>query len=183
MDSLGGYVATGVVSLLVGLALRSLEPKIKIVWWSPHRFLFKIPIQSNPPANLFTHAITVQNLGRKSAEWVEIVHKTKPDFFMLEPALNYKETQNPSGEHVIKIESLGPREFFTVEFLSYTAIAELLFIRTEVGHAQFITIQPQRSFPRWVQRTLSTITVIGLGFVVYWLLRVSLFIGHGIGIL
>ncbi len=36
MDSLTGYVATGLVMLIVGLLLRELEPKVKVVWWSPH---------------------------------------------------------------------------------------------------------------------------------------------------
>jgi hypothetical protein len=57
MDSLTGYVATGLVMLIVGLLLRELEPKVKVVWWSPHQFQFQLP---QPPNILLTHAITIQ---------------------------------------------------------------------------------------------------------------------------
>ncbi len=57
MDSLTGYVATGLVMLIVGLLLRELEPKVKVVWWSPHQFRFELP---QPPNILLTHAITIQ---------------------------------------------------------------------------------------------------------------------------
>lgn len=180
MESLAGYIATGVVSLLVGLALRSLEPKVKILWWSPHQFLFQL---TQPNLSLLTHAITIQNIGRKAAEGVEIVHKKRPDFFKLQPALDYAEDTTPAGEHIIRVGSLGPKEFFTIEMLSYVSIPELLFIRSEAGHAQVIQIQPQRIFPRWLNYLFLVLQVIGFGFVIYWLLRMGIFLLRGVGAL
>lgn len=177
MDPLAGYVATGVVSLAVGLALRALEPKVKIVWWSPHQFLFQL---KQPQVALLTHAITIQNIGRKTAEGVEIVHKSRPDFFKLQPALDYEESTTPAGEHVVRVKSLGPKEFFTIEFLSYATLPELQFIRSAAGHAQPIQIQPQRVFPRWWNALAALMFLIGVGFVVYWLLRAGLFLFKGI---
>jgi len=75
MDSLTGYVATGLDMLIVGLLLRELEPRVKVVWWSPHQFQFQLP---QPPNILLTHAITIQNIGRKKAEGIEIVHTSNP---------------------------------------------------------------------------------------------------------
>ncbi len=179
MDSLAGYVVTGVISLAVGIALRALEPKVKIVWWNPHQFLFNL----NPTLALFTHAMTIQNIGRKSAEGVEIGHKKRPDFFKLQPALDYEESATPSGEHIIRVKSLGPNEFFTVEFLSHTTLPELLFIRSTAGHAQFIQIQPQRVFPRWWNSFATLMFLIGLGFIIYWLLKAGIFILSGMGVI
>jgi hypothetical protein len=89
MDALATHVVTAVLSLAVGLALRVLEPKVRIVWWGAHQFLFQVPtlIPDGPPqqVHLLTHALTIQNLGRKEAEWVEIVHRARPDFFKLQP--------------------------------------------------------------------------------------------------
>jgi len=65
VSDLAGYVATGVVSLGVGLLLRYLEPEVRLVWWSPHNFVFNL---KDPPVVLQTNSITIQNLGRKSAE-------------------------------------------------------------------------------------------------------------------
>lgn len=107
MESLGTYVATGVVSFAVGLALRALEPKVRLVWWSPHQFLFQLQLQQ--PVALLTHAITIQNLGRKEAKDVEVVHKTRPDFFKLQPALDHVETTTLAGEHIVRVRTLGPK--------------------------------------------------------------------------
>ena len=182
MDNLAAYVATGVVSLLVGLLLRSLEPKVKIVWWRSHDFLFNLA-KLNPPVVLLTQAITIQNIGRKSSESIEIVHKQPPDFFKLQPALDYEEDTTPSGEHIVRVTSLGPRESFTIEFLAYVTAPTLLFVRSKEGHAQEIRIQPQRIFPRWFIAIVRLLLLIGLGFVVYWLLRVAIFILKGVGVL
>jgi hypothetical protein len=181
MDSLASYVATGVVSLIVGLALRELEPKVKIVWWGAHQFLFEIPEPRR--IDLLTQAITIQNIGRKSAEDVEIVHKRQPDFFKLWPALDYEESTTPAGEHVVRVKSLGPKEFFTIEFLSYATRPELQLIRSKAGQATLIPIQFQRVLPRWLRTISIGLLFIGLGFVVYWLLRAGVFILRGIGVL
>ncbi len=180
MLNIAGYVATGIVSVIVGLLLRHLEPKSKVVGWSPHRFLFNLV---DPPIILFTHAHTVQNIGRKAAEDIEIFHRSRPDFFKLEPALNYEEYITPAGEHVVKIPNLGPKEFFTIEFLTYKAayLPELLYIRTKDGQSEFIAIQPQRIFPRWFRYLVALFIWIGIGFSVYWLIS-AIDVSKGIGI-
>jgi hypothetical protein len=82
MAEISGYIATGIISLIVGLLLRQLEPKSKIVYWSPHNFLFELQKEQ---VVLQTNSLTVQNIGRKPAEDIEIIHKQKPDFFQLFP--------------------------------------------------------------------------------------------------
>jgi hypothetical protein len=174
MDTLAGYVATGIVSLAVGLLLRELEPKVKIVCWSPHRFAFTVPQQPpQPPLNIITHAIAVRNAGRKPAENIEITHRRKPDLFQLQPPLEYEEVTLPSGEHTIRVKSLGPRELFVVQFLSNAAMPELRYIRSSAGPAQQIHLALQRRRPRWQVRALWALILIGGGFVIYWLLRIA----------
>ena len=58
MDNLIGYIATGVVALIVGILLRYyFEPKSKLVWWTPHSFLFEL---RDPTMFLYTHAHTIR---------------------------------------------------------------------------------------------------------------------------
>lgn len=173
MDNLLSNVITGVTTFGIGYALKYLGPKSRLVWWSPHRFLFNL---QNPKVNILTHAITIQNLGRKAALNVEVVHKTKPDFFKLEPALDYAEDFTPAQEHVVRVESLAPKEFFSIEFLSHVTLPELLYIKSDDGHAQFITIQPQQILPRWKLLVLQLLLLVGLGFCAYWLTRALVFI-------
>src|SRR3990170_8417221 len=114
MEGLAGYVATGIVSLAVGLLLRNLEPKGKVVYWSPHTFVFDVPY---PKVILKTDSVTIQNIGRREAEDVEVVFKSRPDFFKLQPSISFSEHKNPDGEFILRVPALGPKEFFTLQIL------------------------------------------------------------------
>jgi hypothetical protein len=139
-------------------AVQYVAPKIKIVYWLSS-FLYNIPNnQLNPgqaiapaagppqppPVNvhMLSQSVSIQNLGRQPAQWVEVVHKNKPDFFQLNPPLNYTESQTQTGEHILRVESLAPKEWFTIQFLSFTRAAELAYIRSEAGHATLIPWVP-----------------------------------------
>src|SRR6266850_5663939 len=112
MADLTGYVATGVISLAVGWLLKYIEPKSKLLYWFPHNFLFHL---KNENVALQTNALTIQNVGRRPAENVEIVHKQRPDFFQLAPAMPFAEETTANGEHVIRVATLGPKEVFTLQ--------------------------------------------------------------------
>ncbi|MGA2412470.1 MAG: hypothetical protein ABSG46_19050 [Candidatus Binataceae bacterium] len=182
MNELAGYVLTGIVSLAVGLLLQELRPKVKLVFWVPHTFWFQIPLpegSDTASAALLTHAITIQNVGRKSAEGVEIVLRTKPDFFKLQPAMDYTESTTPAGEHLIRVKSLGPREFFTVEFLSYASHPAPLSIRSTAGLGREIPVQTNQSYSPWLGRFSWLFLLSGIGLWIYWLARVAVFVVMG----
>lgn len=172
MENLIPYLVTGLVSLAVGYLLKYVEPKSRVVWWSPHSFLFTLqPVPEQPQLSLFTHALTIQNLGRKPAERIEIVHRSRPDHFKLEPALDFDEDFTPDKEHIIRVPSLASKDFFSIEFLSYATLPDLLYIRSKDGPAKRIPIQTQRVFPRSIQIISAIFTLIGFGFTLYWLIR------------
>lgn len=105
MDELVGYVATGTVALAVGIMLTYLQPRAKVVYWSPHSFLFDLT-QHN--VQLQTDALTVQNIGRRTAEGIELVMDSRPDFFQFSPAVPYDEfTQE--GSFVLAYLRSAPR--------------------------------------------------------------------------
>ena len=179
MAELSGYVATGIVSLAVGLLLRYLEAKARIVYWSPHNFFFELKKEN---VVLQTNSLTIQNIGRKPSENIEIVHKQKPDFFQLAPSVPYEEETTSNGEHVIRIKILGPKEFFMLQLLSYRTVPVLLNIRSKDGPAQAIQIKPQRIFPRWFRVFSGVLFFVGLGFAIYWGIKAVIFISKSIGI-
>ena len=179
MEGLAGYIATGVVSLVVGLLLRNVEPRAKVVYWSPHSFFFEVP---NPKVVLKTDSVTVQNTGRREAEDVEVVFKSRPDFFKLNPSISYSEEKNPDGEFIIKVPALGPKEFFTLQILSFATLPNIQNIRSKAGPAAFIQVQLQRQFSRLVLVLLGALMVVGFGFSIYWLVQAVAFISKSIGI-
>jgi hypothetical protein len=179
MTDITGYIATGVVSLIVGILTRYLEPKSRIVYWSPHNFLFEL---KDPPVLLQTNSLTIQNLGGKSAENIEIIHKVKPDFFQLSPPISFVEETNTKGEHIIRINSLGSKEFITLQLLSYKTAPILLNVRSKEGAAELIQIQLQRVFSAWIRVLFIFLEFVGAGFLVYWLIKAVIFISKSIGI-
>jgi len=179
MAELSGYIATGIVSLVVGLLLRYIEAKAKIVYWFPHNFFFELKKEN---VVLQTNSLTVQNTGRRPAENIEIIHKQKPDFFQLAPSIPYEEETTSNGEHVLRVKTLGPKEFFMLQLLSYKTVPVLLNVRSKEGPAKTIQIQPQKIFPLWFQWVSAGLFFIGLGFAIYWCIKAIIFISNNIGI-
>lgn len=180
MEQLGGYVATGVVMLAVGLLLRELAPKVKVVWWPAHGFTYNLS-DLTPPAVLRSDAYTIQNIGRRQAEFIEVAFKSKPDHFSLDPSLDYETSTTPSGDYVIQITSLGPKEFFTIQILSYATLPQPLYIRSEAGHARQLPVHWVRWHPQWVIWMIGVFTISGFGFLTYWAIKAIHFVLKGVG--
>lgn len=70
MESVWGYAATGVIAFFVGYALDRFKPQGKLVFWSPHNFIVNL---RNENVVLQTNSITVQNVGSKTAQNVEVI--------------------------------------------------------------------------------------------------------------
>jgi len=198
MNSLAGYLATICVTVIATYLSQFLRPKVKILYWLPHRFMYSIPSNQlnpvpggtqiispdgtvlTPPAApptylLLTQALTIQNFGREPAEWVEIAYRQKPDFFQLHPALNYTETTAPSGEHILRVRSLAPKEYFTIQILGYTHMPELAFVRSPAGHASLMPWMTVRKYPRWVYALMRLTMIIGIALCAYWIIKGGLF--------
>jgi len=175
-----GYIATGLVSLIVGLFLERLKGKPRLLYWLPGSFLFQL---KNPNVALRTDSLTIQNVGRHPATNVEIVHKARPDHFQFSTAIDFTESSTPTGEHIIKIASLGPKEFVNLQLMSHTNPAVILNVRCAEGPGQLIQVHLQRFLPRWRQVIAGTLMLIGAGFCLYWVLASVLYLSHAIGLL
>jgi hypothetical protein len=178
MDTLGGYIATIVVSLLTGYFAQFLQLRSKLLCWSPHNFFFNLKKEG---VVLQTNSLTLQNVGRRPAEEVEIIHKERPDFFELHPSVEHQETTNPNGEHLIKIKSLGPKEWVVLQTLSYKTPPVLNNVRWKHGQAKWVQIQPQRVWPQWIYVGLNVLLLVGAGSIIYWLLRAAIYIAGQLG--
>jgi len=173
------YILTGFISFAFSLILKYVGPKSRLVWWQPHLFEFIVPLEEEglQPLRLLTQSITIQNLGTAPTNNIEIAHKTKPDFFKLQPPLDYEESEVKDGSaFIVKIKSLAPNEFFTVEFLTYKQFSELLYIRSEWGHAKLIPVQPSRIYPTWHRVILMIFIGAGVISVSYFLIQFIFFL-------
>lgn len=179
MTGLTGYILTGLVSLVVGVLLKYFEARARVVFWAANPVLFNL---RNENVVLQTNALNVQNLGRQSAEDVEIVHKTKPDFFQFSPPLAFEEVTTANGEHVIRVKSLGPKEWFTLQIMSYKTIPILLYVRSKAGAATPIQVRFQKYVRPWGLAIIWFLLLVGFGFTAYWLVQAFVFISKSVGL-
>jgi hypothetical protein len=168
MDTIAGYVATIVVSLLSGYLAQFLQPRSRLIFWSPHNFFFNL---KNEGVVLQTNSLTVQNSGRQPAEDVEIIHKQRPDFFELFPSMQYEEHTNPNGEHIIRLKSLGPKEWVLVQLLSHKTPPVISNVRWKHGKGKWVQIQPRRVYPKWFQVLMNSLVLVGIGTIVYLVIQ------------
>lgn len=181
MSQFVGYLATGLISLVVGLLLQRAKDKPRLLYWIPGSFIFEL---TQPQKfSLRTDSLTIQNVGRESAENIEIIHKVRPDHFQFSTAVSYREETLASGEHIIHIPRVGPREFVNIQLLSYTAMPVLLNIRSSEGPARQISVYLQRAFPLYVQYFAAFLILLGLGFLLYWIGAAVIYLTKAIGIL
>jgi hypothetical protein len=179
MGQLIGYIATGIVSLIVGLLLQRFQSKPKLLYWLPGSFLFEL---KEPKVKIRTDSLTIQNVGRESATNVEIVHKNRPEHFHFSTPISFTEETNPNGEHIIKIPSLGPKEFVNIQLLSLVQAPIILNVRSTDGPAQLIQVRLQRMFSKWFNALIGGLLLIGFGFAIYWIIRSVIFLSASIGI-
>ena len=168
------YAGAAAVMLIVGFFLRELKQKWGLVWWNFHQFIFELDF--DPPVKLLIYAITVHNVARTPARDIEIIHNTRPDYFKLEPALDYVDYVKPSGDHVLCVKSLGSKEFVTVQFLNHVTSAQLRTIKSEAGPAREIDILTQRVYRSWWSGFPALIFVITAGALTYWLVKIGIHI-------
>ncbi|PMS17834.1 hypothetical protein C0Z18_18480 [Trinickia dabaoshanensis] len=130
-----------------------------------------------------TSTLTVQNLGRKVAENVEIIHQQKPDHFQLFPQRNYSETTAPDGTHVVMIETLARREVIQMQVLSYARAPSLVTVRSKDGPGRNVPFQIYPQLPRSVLYAIQVIMLIGAMMTLYWFVRAALFLSRANGML
>ena len=176
MDPILKYIVTGIVSLTVGLLLQRFQAKSNLKYFLPGTFVFDVP---DPKISIRTDSLTIQNLGRKSAQGIEIIHKEKPDHFQFSQAIAFEEEYAPNGNHITKIANLGPKEFINIQYLSHIKEPILLNVRSEDGPAKLIQVQFQRLYPQWFNVGAIGLFLVGFGTVLYGLVKLGIkFYGH-----
>ena len=91
-------------------------------------------------------------------------------------SLPYEEKTITNGEHVIRVKTLGPKEFFMLQLLSYKTAPAVLYVRSKDGPAEEIQIRPQKIFPLWFQVISGGLFCVGLGFAILLVIKAIMFI-------
>lgn len=182
-DPLVGTAVGTVLGFLGGWALKYVGPKSQVVFWYPHNSFFQVP---QPGArgttfNVLTSSVTVQNLGRRPARNVELMYDRQPDHFTVSPPRPWTDRTTPQGQHLITMATLGHNEWFTVEVLGFANLAALVHIRSDDGEGRLVPVMQQRIYPSWAQQVFVGCFLIGVGVLLYWILRGLRALAHVLG--
>ncbi|MGN8061244.1 hypothetical protein ACTJK4_06245 [Ralstonia sp. 22111] len=197
-DKLLGYIIAGIIGFIFWLIQQRLEAKPKLTIRFPHWFEYKVPITNNqvaqanggapvqgqPPPNILTfqtNTLVIENLGRRAAEDVEIIHQRKPDHFQFSGSVVYEEDERSNGTHIIRLASIGPKEIVTLNIFAYANQPILGGVRSKDGPALNIPTKTIRAWPNWVNMGLGLAALLGLFYVFYWLVRAFIFISRANG--
>ena len=160
------------LTITTTVVMRIIQPRPKVVWGTSHQFSFRVP-RTNPPGGEFllhTQTVFLQNVGFGPAEDVEVILNYKPENFSLWPQLNYSTESNPEQRFIIKIASLGRREFTTVEMLHTTGeMPSTLRVRTSRGECKQVPMVPMQLFPRWFRIAIIVLFFMGIFTAFEWL--------------
>ncbi len=174
MTPIDGYILPILTSILAGYLLTYLQPKARIYYWSPHFFRFRLPNENN--IEIQTDSLTIQNMGRKSAEDIEIILTHRPDHFQFQPPLEYSEELR-ADSFIIKLTRLVPKEYITLQLLNYRTSTPLLqTIRFSSGIAKNMPFQINRVFSKWLYSAMWILLLLGTYFSILKLVQLTYFI-------
>lgn len=127
------------VTALTALARRIATAKPNVKWGIFHGFTFTVRNQNDGKfQNIQTTSIFIQNIGRATADGIEVHFNYKPEHLQIWPTINYDTQTNPEGRYTVKIENIAPRESLSIEMLSLVNLPIVLRVRTKNHEAKCV---------------------------------------------
>jgi hypothetical protein len=160
-------------SVMTAWVIRALQPRARVVFYVPYESTFHIPQQNNPAFSVKTRALRIENIGRDTAEDVEVHHAFPPEHFKIVPTMANQVTVTPQNTHVITVPSLAPSEGFWIEMITANILPVLSNVRSRSGPARVVHIRIQRQFPKWFNVTAGGLFLLGLATLFYILLTIG----------
>ena len=93
----------------------------------------------------------------------------KPTDFKLTPILNYEESHTNNGKYIIKINTLGHQEYFTIQLFDYNDYdySLLSHVRSNAGPGKRINLLPQYMESPKFYDIIGFLAISGIGLWVF----------------
>ena len=160
------------VLLTAALAIigKILQPKAKVVWGVGHQFCHNVPQNGGGSLLIHSRNIFIKNVGKNTANDVEIHFGFKPEHFQIWPPCNYIESIFPDNHFMVKLNHLGKKEYLNIELLQGNVAPPLVLkLRTVDGDCKQVQIAPQQIFPWWFNAIIIGVFALGIYKVFEWI--------------
>lgn len=169
-------IAVPLTTLVLGKYLdRWITKRSKLIIFLGHASSFTM--RGENPSTFNTHHIVIRNVGRVSANNVRIGHFVLPDHFQLYPPIPHTVVRIEGGIAEIVIPKFVPEEQVTI---SYLYAPPLLwnqihaYTKSDEGFAKLLNVLPTPQYPKWVSRTIWTLSFVGLAALIYLVVELIL---------
>ena len=118
-----------------------------------------------------TASIRVINIGRETANKVELAFNWKPQHLNLWPVRHYESKCDQDSRHILIFDNLSPKEEIGIEIMSINAdLPALIQVRSAECQAKNVPMMWIAYEAPWKKAITSAFRFLGLGALVYWLL-------------
>lgn len=179
LQAYGKEIVALLVPVIGWLINGSQRAKPKLVRGVRHSFVFLIPnplldangVQIAPKQTIKTASIVVTNLGKKTANNVEVVFNWKPPFINIWPNRDFGEKELADHRYIVTFQSLSPGESVGFEILSINEeLPQIVNTRCDEGVAKEVPLQSQRVFKKWQQQIFALLMLAGMSATAYVLI-------------
>jgi hypothetical protein len=151
---------------------RILTDKAKIYCYYGHSASVKTNVLDlyKNPVIVNTHAIYIENKGRKTANKVKVGHIFLPDFQIF-PSKQYNINLLPDGSHEVEIENILPKELIVINYLYFppSLYNEInTYVTYEEGYAKIVNVQLTIKFPKYVELISWFLILTGIATLLYF---------------
>jgi hypothetical protein len=163
-------IAAPVIALFVGVWVNQrFGSRPVLISYFSHVSAFRHTLAGGDLLHVHTHSVVLRNTGRQSATNVRLHHANLPDFNIWPVVVHEVETL-PDGSRDIVIPTLVPGEEITVSYLYFPPLVVGQVnagVKYDQGFANQITVLLQRQYPRWFNRTVIALFLVGVVAVCY----------------
>lgn len=164
-------IAAVILTAILAVIGRLLQPKAKVVWGVGHQFCHNVPQSNGGFLLIYSRNIFIKNMGKYTAKDIEIHFGFKPEHYQIWPPCNYTEATFPDNHFMIKLDHMGKKEYFNIELLQSVSSPPLVLkLRTVDGDCNVVNIAPQQVFPWWINITIFGVLLLGIYKMFEWIL-------------
>lgn len=157
-------IASPIIALVVGVWVnRQFESRPVLISYVSHVSTFLYTPPGGIPFHVNAHSVVLRNTGRKSATNIRLHHAILPEFNIW-PTIVHNIEPLQDGSKDIVIPTLIPGEEITVSYLYFPPVVAGQInagIKCDQGFAKQITVLLQRQFPRWLNRIVIILVLVG----------------------